>query len=117
MNIDGWIPRLVPCIVHLDIVWLNCTHLLGKMAMGKFRYEVLTDSLAPNDFRGFMDREQILGEEAQSRVPREFVVQRPNVLNPPTFFMPLMVITQELLDGHLQKEEAGRALQFLETGR
>lgn len=37
-----------------------------------------------------MCREQILGPEAQSRVPQEFLTQHPGVANPPTLFLPLM---------------------------
>ena len=38
---------------------------------------------------GWIPREQILGEEAMSRVPDEFVVQRNDVANPPTLLMAL----------------------------
>lgn len=39
---------------------------------------------------GWIPREQILGEEARSRVPSEFVTQDPSVGNPPTFFLVLL---------------------------
>lgn len=41
-----------------------------------------------------MCREQILGAEARSRVPDEFIAQLPDVANPPTLFMPLMALAQ-----------------------
>lgn len=43
---------------------------------------------------GWIPREQILGDEARSKVPGEFVVQRNENANPPTLFLAL----QELLD-------------------
>jgi hypothetical protein len=41
-------------------------------------------------------REQILGEEARSRVPDEYVSQLPDVANPPTLFLPIMKVAQSL---------------------
>ena len=41
-------------------------------------------------------REQILGAEARSRVPDEFIPQLPEAANPPTLFLPLMALAQAL---------------------
>lgn len=43
---------------------------------------------------GWIPREQILGGEARAKVPDEFVVQRNENANPPTFFLPLQSIIQ-----------------------
>lgn len=45
---------------------------------------------------GWIPREQILGDEARSKVPAEFVVQRNENANPPTLFLAL----QGLLEQH-----------------
>lgn len=50
------------------------------------------------DEDGWIAREQILGEEARSRVPEEFVTQFPHHANPPTLFL--------LIDEYLNKLEA-----------
>jgi mannosyl-oligosaccharide glucosidase len=43
---------------------------------------------------GWIGREQILGEEARSKVPDEFVVQNDRYANPPTFFIAI----EQLMD-------------------
>lgn len=43
---------------------------------------------------GWIPREQILGQEALSKVPEEFVIQRNSNANPPTFFVTLQFILQ-----------------------
>lgn len=42
-------------------------------------------------------REQILGKEARARVPAEFVVQHPTHANPPSLFLPLLVMAENVL--------------------
>ncbi len=42
-------------------------------------------------------REQILGAEAEQRVPAEFVVQNPSHANPPSLFLPIANLAQQLV--------------------
>eukprot|EP00210_Caulerpa_lentillifera_P004636 g4422.t1 len=56
----------------------------------KLSMDILAHWLDLMNNDGWIPREQILGEEARSRVPPEFIVQDPLVGNPPTLFLPLM---------------------------
>ncbi|XP_067934654.1 mannosyl-oligosaccharide glucosidase-like [Watersipora subatra] len=47
---------------------------------------------------GWIPREQILGEEARAKVPEQFVVQRNENANPPTFFLPLETMVESLIE-------------------
>lgn len=49
--------------------------------------EVLQSWYALTDENGWIGREQILGEEARSKVPKEFRTQFPHFANPPTPFI------------------------------
>lgn len=55
------------------------------------------------DDDGWIGREQILGQEARSKVPAEFQVQYPHYANPPTLFL----IFDSLVD-KLQKHSTGK---------
>ena len=61
---------------------------------------------------------QILGEEARSRVPPEFVVQDPTAANPPTLFLPLADMARQLVakTGSSGSLEAGAEADFLRAG-
>lgn len=48
------------------------------------------------NMEGWIPREQILGDEARSKVPAEFVVQRNENANPPTLFLALQELTEQL---------------------
>ncbi|CAG8734035.1 28074_t:CDS:10, partial [Dentiscutata erythropus] len=48
------------------------------------------------DDDGWVAREQILGEEARSKVPHEFQTQYPHYANPPTLLMPLEAFLDRL---------------------
>ncbi|CAA7265444.1 unnamed protein product [Cyclocybe aegerita] len=52
-----------------------------------FSLEILKDWIGLIDEDGWVAREQILGEEARSKVPHEFQTQVPNYANPPTLTM------------------------------
>ncbi|KAJ7584339.1 glycoside hydrolase [Mycena floridula] len=54
-----------------------------------FSLEILKDWIGLIDDNGWVAREQILGEEARSKVPQEFQTQVPNYANPPTLTMAL----------------------------
>lgn len=45
---------------------------------------------------GWIAREQILGPEARSKVPREFQMQYPHYANPPTLFLVLQAFVEKL---------------------
>ncbi|KAF8459900.1 glycoside hydrolase family 63 protein [Gautieria morchelliformis] len=54
--------------------------------------EILRDWINLIDEDGWVAREQILGEEARSRVPAEFITQHPTYANPPTLTMAITAI-------------------------
>jgi mannosyl-oligosaccharide glucosidase len=70
------------------------------------------------DEDGWIAREQILGEEARSKVPAEFQVQYPNYANPPTLFFILTEFVEKLsksnpTDGHSLLLSNETASQYL----
>lgn len=50
------------------------------------------------DEDGWIGREQILGQEARSKVPQEFQVQYPHYANPPTLFLVFETLIDKLQD-------------------
>jgi mannosyl-oligosaccharide glucosidase len=71
-------------------LWDEGFHLL---LVNKWNPEISVDIISHwldlMNTEGWIPREQILGEEALSRVPEEFVVQKNDVANPPTLIMAL----------------------------
>jgi mannosyl-oligosaccharide glucosidase len=49
------------------------------------------------DDTGWIAREQILGSEARSKVPSQFQLQRPDIANPPTIFLPILIMAVDAL--------------------
>ncbi|KAF9566233.1 glycoside hydrolase [Agrocybe pediades] len=61
-----------------------------------FSLEILKDWIGLIDEDGWVAREQILGEEARSKVPAEFQTQVPNYANPPTLTMAVTAFIQRV---------------------
>ncbi|KAF9009372.1 glycoside hydrolase family 63 protein [Cyathus striatus] len=61
-----------------------------------FSLEILKSWIDMIDDDGWVAREQILGEEARSKVPSEFQTQVPNYANPPTLTMAVTAFIQRL---------------------
>ena len=62
-----------------------------QLVVSKWNHSITEDVLSHwldlMNVDGWIPREQILGSEALSRVPREFIVQHTSDANPPSFFL------------------------------
>lgn len=58
--------------------------------------EILKSWIGLIDDNGWVAREQILGDEARSKVPAEFLTQVPNYANPPTLTMAVTAFIKRL---------------------
>jgi mannosyl-oligosaccharide glucosidase len=63
---------------------------------------------------GWIPREQILGAEALSKVPEEFVVQYPSNGNPPTLFLVIRDLIDAIRMEKFVASEKDEVLSFLE---
>lgn len=64
------------------------------------------------NMEGWIPREQILGDEARSKVPAEFIVQRNENANPPTLFLALQELIEQL-SSHPDTTTSQPTLAFL----
>ncbi|KAL9225563.1 hypothetical protein vseg_001469 [Gypsophila vaccaria] len=63
---------------------------------------------------GWIPREQILGAEALSKVPEEFVLQYPTNGNPPTLFLVLHDLVSGVKTGQFTATESSEILSFVD---
>jgi mannosyl-oligosaccharide glucosidase len=63
------------------------------------------------DEDGWIGREQILGDEARSKVPAEFQVQYPHYANPPTLYLILDAFIERLSNANNTKPAQAEALE------
>lgn len=78
-------------------------HLLLRKWDPELSLEILGTWLDLMNTEGWIPREMILGEEAEHKVPTEYVVQHNSVANPPMFFY--------LLDRYLTQDKGNFAKQ------
>lgn len=76
-------------------------HILKGHKLTKISLEIVKSWFSLVDEDGWVAREQILGDEARSKVPSEFQVQYPHYANPPTLF----VVLTEFIDKVEKMEE------------
>ncbi|TFY83454.1 hypothetical protein EWM64_g561 [Hericium alpestre] len=67
--------------------------------------EILKDWIDLIDENGWVGREQILGEEARSKVPEQFWTQVPSFANPPTLTMAVTAYIRRLKAAHGPSEQ------------
>ncbi|KAF5357937.1 hypothetical protein D9756_001883 [Leucocoprinus leucothites] len=75
-----------------------------------FSLEILKSWIDLIDDDGWVAREQILGEEARSKVPQEFQTQVPNYANPPTLTMAVIAFIERLKQVSSNKQPSDQEL-------
>ena len=58
--------------------------------------EILSHWMSKINEEGWVGREQILGDEARSRVPKEYITQNTEYSNPPAPILPILMITMQV---------------------
>ncbi|TVU36012.1 hypothetical protein EJB05_17922, partial [Eragrostis curvula] len=76
--------------------------------------DIIGDWLDLLNSDGWIPREQILGAEALSKIPEEFVLQYPSNGNPPTLFLAIRDFASGILANKFSDEEAEKISTFLE---
>lgn len=74
--------------------------------------EILKDWIGLIDEDGWVGREQILGEEARSKVPPEFQTQVPTFANPPTLAMAVTAFTNRLKEQQREPSAQDLGMDF-----
>lgn len=77
--------------------------------------EIISSWYSTMDRDGWIPREQILGNEARSKVPEEFRVQYPHYANPPTLFLAVDDFLSRLMESNGSRA-AGRQSLSTESG-
>jgi len=89
----------VTCILHL-LNFISRDEGFHLLHIGQWdndlSLEILKDWIDLIDENGWVAREQILGDEARSRVPPEFQTQVPTFANPPTLTMAVTAFIERL---------------------
>lgn len=62
---------------------------------------------------GWIPREQIRGKESESKVPKEFNLQRDTIANPPTLLYPIQYLADSLLQLSPEQRRHDSSYQFL----
>ena len=92
-------------------LWDEGFHLLTVLDWdADLAIEVLDSWFALMNEDGWIAREQILGPEARSKVPPEFQVQYPQIANPPTLFLVISALIDQVVG---QKRYAGYPSEYL----
>ncbi|XP_071696005.1 mannosyl-oligosaccharide glucosidase GCS1-like [Rutidosis leptorrhynchoides] len=90
---------------HQLLIWRWDTHI---------SLDIIGHWLDLMNIDGWIPREQILGAEALSKVPEEFVVQRPSNGNPPTLFLVLRDLVCSMMRNKFSTKESKEIITFFD---